>query len=114
SPQLRAFYISQTTGFLRSDFPVSLPGSAEEAVLEVQNLHHLVNESVDLVNPQSQFLYVSGRPQVQDGKVLSPEAEKMDHSVLHQPEPPCCDLPAPWHCGLNVPMLLAGLLMPCP
>src|SRR5690606_16021239 len=108
------FYISQITGLLRSDFPVSLHGLAEEAVLEAQNLHHLVNESVDLVNPQSQFLCVSGRPQVLDGKVLSPEAEKTDHSAAHQPEPLCCDSPVPWHCGLNVPMLPAGLLMPCP
>src|SRR5690606_41119361 len=86
------FCISQITGLLRSDFPENLPGSAEEAVLVVQNFHLLVNESVDLVNPQSQFLCVSGRPQVQDDKALSPEAEKTDHSVLHQPELPCCDL----------------------
>src|SRR5690606_20653577 len=93
------FCISQITGLLRSDFRESLPDLAEEAVLEVQNFHHLVNESVDLVNLQSQFLYVSGRPQVLDGKVLSPEGEKTDHSAAHQPEPPCCDLSVPWHCG---------------
>src|SRR5690606_36469094 len=102
------------TGLLRSDFPENLPGSAEEAVLVVQNFHLLVNESVDLVNPLSQFLCVSGRPQVQDDKALSPEAEKTDHSVLHQPELPCCDLPVPWHCGLNVPRILVGPLMLCP